>query len=105
MKRLRLWPQSLVGQVILLVAFALFVAQAINFGLLLRERNRLTLTGQTAPLAYRVINALDARPDRWPGADNPWAANPRADRQDQRQRRNVDFLSSSVVLVFQVNLR
>ncbi len=94
----RLWPQSLVGQVILLVAFALFVAQAINFGLLLRERNRLTLTSQTAPLAYRVINALDARPDRWPGADNPRAASPRADRQDQRQRRNVDFLSSQPVL-------
>lgn len=49
---------------ILLVALALFVAQAINFSLLLRERNRLTLTGQTAPLAYRVVTALDQRADR-----------------------------------------
>lgn len=59
MKRLRLWPQSLVGQIILLVALALFVAQAINFALLLRERNRLTLMGQTAPAVYRVADALD----------------------------------------------
>lgn len=63
-KRMRLWPQSLVGQIILLVALALFVAQAINFGLLLRERTRLELTGQTAPAVYRVIDALDNRPDR-----------------------------------------
>ncbi|WP_257540054.1 ATP-binding protein [Sphingobium sp. CFD-1] len=64
MKRLRLWPQSLVGQVILLVAIALFVAQAINFALLLRERNRLELTGQTAPAVYRIVDALDSRGDR-----------------------------------------
>ncbi|HEX7877728.1 MAG TPA: ATP-binding protein [Sphingobium sp.] len=61
MSRFRLWPRSLVGQIILLVAIALFVAQAINFGLLLRERNRLTLTAQTAPGVYRIVDALDAR--------------------------------------------
>ena len=59
--RLRLWPRSLVGQIILLVAIALFVAQAINFGLLLRERTRLTLTAQTAPGVYRIVDALDSR--------------------------------------------
>ena len=64
MKRLRLWPQSLVGQIIALVALALFVAQAINFGLLYRERIRLQLTAQTAPAVYRVVDALDNRPDR-----------------------------------------
>ena len=61
MRRFRLWPQSLVGQIIALVAIALFVAQAINFGLLLRERNRLTLTAQTAPGVYRIVDALDSR--------------------------------------------
>ena len=61
MRRFRLWPQSLVGQIIVLVAIALFVAQAINFGLLLRERNRLTLTAQTAPGVYRIVDALDSR--------------------------------------------
>src|SRR3546814_14638139 len=30
-RRLRLWPQGVVGQIIILVALALFVAQAINF--------------------------------------------------------------------------
>jgi len=59
----RLWPRGLVGQIILLVALALFVAQAINFALLLRERNRLQLTGQTAPAVYRVVDALDNRGD------------------------------------------
>lgn len=61
MRRFRFWPQSLVGQIIVLVAIALFVAQAINFGLLLRERNRLTLTAQTAPGVYRIVDALDSR--------------------------------------------
>ena len=64
MKRFRLWPQSLVGQIIALVALALFVAQAINFGLLYRERIRLQLTAQTAPVVARVVDALDNRPDR-----------------------------------------
>ncbi|WP_183955468.1 ATP-binding protein [Sphingobium fontiphilum] len=57
-------PRTLVGQVILLVALALFVAQAINFALLLQERNRLQLTGQTAPAVYRIVDALDARGER-----------------------------------------
>ena len=91
MKQLRLWPQSLVGQIIILVAIALFVAQAINFGLLLRERNRVELTSQTAPLVYRVINALDTRPDRAPDRDHPRA------NQD-RDRRNIDFLASRPTL-------
>jgi signal transduction histidine kinase len=88
MSRLRLWPQSLVGQIIALVAIALFVAQAINFGLLLRERNRVELTGQTAPVVYRVINALDVRSDRWPGRANPMAD--RADRAGRDQDRDRD---------------
>lgn len=64
MKRLRPWPQSLVGQIILLVALALFVAQAINFALLLRERGRLQLTATTAPAVYRIVDGLDGRQDR-----------------------------------------
>ncbi len=72
MKAFRLWPRSLVGQIIILVAIALFVAQAINFVLLLQERNRLQLTGQTAPAVYRIVDALDNRPDRR-GGDRPRA--------------------------------
>ena len=54
MRRLRLWPQGVVGQIIILVALALFVAQAINFTLLLRERQRIELTAQTAPGVFRI---------------------------------------------------
>ena len=70
MKRLRLWPQGVVGQIIILVALALFVAQAINFTLLLRERQRIELTAQTAPGVYRIVDALDTRPERR-GGDDP----------------------------------
>src|SRR3546814_14456087 len=45
----RLVPSSLAGQNILVVAIALFVAQAINFTLLLGERERPRLTVGTAP--------------------------------------------------------
>src|SRR3546814_6110446 len=49
----RLVPSSLAGQIILVVAIALFVAQAINFTLLLRERERQRLTVATAPAVAR----------------------------------------------------
>ncbi|MCF8707418.1 HAMP domain-containing sensor histidine kinase [Rhizorhapis sp. SPR117] len=55
----RIFPASLVGQVILIVALALFVAQAVNFALLYRERERQLLTVAAAPAAARVIDAID----------------------------------------------
>jgi signal transduction histidine kinase len=57
----RLRPQSLAGQIIMLVALALFVAQAINFTLLFRERQRQILTGAAAPAVARVLDALEPR--------------------------------------------
>ncbi|TPG43697.1 HAMP domain-containing protein [Sphingomonas koreensis] len=41
----------------LLVAIALFVAQAINFGLLLRERNQLRFEQITTPTVTRLVDA------------------------------------------------
>lgn len=58
----RLTPRSLVGQIILLVALALFVAQGINYVLLVRERDRQLLVGITAPGVGRIVDALDHRP-------------------------------------------
>lgn len=84
----RLRQQSLVGQIILLVAVGLFVAQAINFTLLLRERNRVALTGQTAPAVYRIINALDVRADQGPGQDD--ARSQRRERRDWRAVRYTE---------------
>lgn len=99
MRRLRLWPQGLVGQIIALVAIALFVAQAINFGLLLRERNRLELTSQTAPVVYRIINALDVRPDRGAGREDGRDRGERGDRRDDRRDdRRVQFLTQKPTL-------
>lgn len=57
----RLWPQSLAGQLILVVALALFVAQAINFSLLLRERQRQLVTAAAAPAVARIVDGLDRR--------------------------------------------
>lgn len=83
MRRLRLWPQGLVAQIIILVAIALFVAQGINFALLLRERTRIELTAQTAPGVYRIADALDNRPRRG---------------GDEGDRRRVQFLTTAPTL-------
>ena len=55
----RLVPSSLTGQIALLVALALFVAQAINFGLILRERRSLRFEQVTAPAITRVVDAAE----------------------------------------------
>jgi len=55
----RLIPSSLTGQIALLVALALFVAQAINFALILRERRMLRFEQVTAPAITRVVDAAE----------------------------------------------
>lgn len=54
-----LWPRSLAGQLALLLAIALFVAQAINFALLLGERQRLREAQVSGPAIARIVDALD----------------------------------------------
>ncbi len=56
---MRLWPRSLTGQMALLIALALFVAQAINFGLAYRERVNFRLAAATRPVAVRISDALE----------------------------------------------
>lgn len=55
----RLWPKSLVGQIALLVAIALFVAQAINFALLLQGGRSLRQAQITGPSIARLVNAVE----------------------------------------------
>jgi len=55
----RIWPRSLAGQMALLIALALFVAQAINFALLVRERRQFTLSQVTGQLVARFADAAD----------------------------------------------
>lgn len=47
------------GQMALLIAAALFVAQAINFTLVLRDRNEFRLAQATRPVATRIADALE----------------------------------------------
>ena len=54
-----LWPRSLTGQMLLLVALALFVAQAINFAWLLEERRSVRFEQAVGPAAARITDALE----------------------------------------------
>jgi signal transduction histidine kinase len=61
------------GQIALLVAIALFVAQAINFAMLLRERSAVRFAQVTVPAVTRIVDAAERlRGDR--------IADPRAPR-------------------------
>lgn len=59
MRRISLWPRSMMGQMALVVALALFLAQALNFGLALRDRASFRLAQATRPVATRVADALE----------------------------------------------
>lgn len=54
---MRLWPRNLPGQMAVLVAIALFVAQAVNFGLSLRDRQAFRLEQTVGPVAARIVDA------------------------------------------------
>jgi signal transduction histidine kinase len=72
----RFFPRSLPGQIALLVAVALFVAQAINFALLLNERSGARFAQVIGPSVTRIVDTVER-------LDNPGSA-PLA----QRRRSN-----------------
>jgi signal transduction histidine kinase len=55
----RLWPKSLLGQMMLIVALAVLGAQTINFVLHYRAGERLRLAEAAAPVAVRLAEAVD----------------------------------------------
>lgn len=57
-------PRNLSGQLALLLAIALFAAQAINLALILRERAAFKIAQATRPAAVRLADALDHAVDR-----------------------------------------
>ncbi|MFM9827130.1 MAG: ATP-binding protein [Sphingomonas sp.] len=57
MTRPALWPTRLSSQMALLIAIALFVAQAINLGLLLEGRRQLRLQQVVGPAVTRIVDA------------------------------------------------
>ena len=56
---MRLWPRSFSGQMALLIAVALFVAQGINFAMLLAERRSAQLDAATGPAVTRIADAIE----------------------------------------------
>lgn len=56
---LRLWPRSLVGQLVFAVAVVLFLAQAINFALLARGQRQQLLAHGGGMAVARIIDAVD----------------------------------------------
>ena len=57
--KLRLWPKSLVGQLVFAVAVMLFVAQAVNFALLARGQKQQSLAHGGGMAVARIIDAMD----------------------------------------------
>ncbi|WP_299322534.1 HAMP domain-containing sensor histidine kinase [Parasphingopyxis sp.] len=55
----RFWPKSLFGQLMLLVALALFVAQAINLVMLVRAGERLRFAEASGPVVARIVTAAE----------------------------------------------
>lgn len=88
----RLLPTSLAGQIALLVAVALFVAQAINFTLLLRERRSVRFAQFIVPTVTRLADASERMtvPLDTPAARTdagPPVAGPPDPLRGQRERR------------------
>lgn len=59
----RLWPKSLIGQLMLVVALALAAAQLFNFVLLYRGGENLRYSEAIAPVVDRIADAADREPD------------------------------------------
>ena len=86
----RLLPRSLAGQMALLIAIALFAAQALNFGIAIRDRAQYRLAQATRPAVTRIVDALERErsngralaPDR--GRVRRVAANPIAPALERR---------------------
>lgn len=107
---MRLWPRNLPGQMAVLVALGLFVAQAVNFALALRDRQAFRLEQVVGPTASRLIDATQGQRERgepktepdngspWDRfRSRPWPTNPiegglrrRADVEDGLRQRLIE---------------
>lgn len=87
---MRLLPESLLGRVIVLIAAALLVAQLVNLGLLLNEREKLRLAKTLDPAIGILVGAVE----RFQGADEADAA--RAVEAMTRRGARFEVLPRSV---------
>jgi signal transduction histidine kinase len=90
---MRFFPKSLAGQIALLVAVALFVAQAINFGLLVRERQGARFAQIIVPATTRLIDASE----RLNNPAAPSAGQQRSGRRLLDGRMRVEITSQNPV--------
>lgn len=69
----KLWPKGLVGQLVVAIALALFVAQAVNFVMLARSQNQRAIAHGSGMIVARIVDAAegggDAQRDRRDGAE------------------------------------
>lgn len=94
--KLRLWPRSLVGQLVLAVAAALFIAQAVNFVLLARGQRQQAYANGGGMAVARIIDAMER--ERRGGIDEPDKAPPHhpfAKRQPRLQILDTPFVPPS----------
>ncbi|NYT39873.1 HAMP domain-containing histidine kinase [Sphingomonas sp. R-74633] len=101
----RIVPRSLPGQIALLVAVALFVAQAINFGLLVRERQGARFAQVIVPTVTRLIDGaerlgtpVNPRADTPAGVDRrDGQGGGRGDGRRQNRGGRVDFVPANPI--------
>ena len=91
----RLLPRSLIGQIALVMAAALLVAQAINFGLVFNERQRATTTQIEAPPIGRFVTMVQRL--------SPMAPDARAAFLAQRPRRGRFEVGSESAIPAEAN--
>lgn len=78
----RLFPRSLIGQMILLMGVALLIAQIINFSVLLNREQRLSLAQSEGPAIARFVEAASLVTRMGPNAlpDRPFGGPSRMER-------------------------
>jgi len=92
----RFWPSSLVGQILLAVALALLAAQAVNFGLLVREREQQIFQQTSEPAIERLITAISGPsstppPERRPRGPRRWTSIDRVSQVTAAMRARPDI--------------
>ena len=93
---MRLWPRNLPGQMAVLVAVALFVAQAINFGLSLRDRQAFRLEQTVGPVVARVVDASQGPRNRHGEKPDLAPAPPEADESPWDRFRSRPWPSNPI---------
>lgn len=89
----RYLPRSLTGQIALLVALALFVAQAINFGFMLNARSEARFEQTIVPSVTRLIDASERLTGAAPAEEE--TDRPRRGRPDFDQRTRVRIAATA----------